>query len=61
MNFTHKRTVYFVILVVSIIFTAFGLDIRLRAWEGWIVVVIGLGICIWSAWHLAKEVNNNKK
>ena len=61
MKVTKKVTIYFLILVASIIVTAVGLDIRLRLWEGWIIVVGGLGMCIWSAWCLAKEVNNNKK
>jgi hypothetical protein len=61
MKVLNKRTVNFIVLAASIIVTAVGLDIRLKAWEGWIIVVIGLGFCVWSAWHLAKEINNGKK
>jgi hypothetical protein len=61
MKVFNKRTIYFIILVASIIVAAVGLDIRLRTWEGWIIVVFGLAVCVWSAWHLAKEINNGKK
>lgn len=61
MKVSINKTAYFIILVASIVIAAVGLDIRLRTWEGWIVVIIGLGVCIWSAWHLAKAINNKKK
>lgn len=56
-----RKIMYFIILVVSIIIAAIGLELRLSAWYGWILVAIGIGSCIFGAWNLARVINAEKK